>query len=417
MARPRKRPELTHAKVTNSSHPKAPWRVSYAAEVDGKPVRLRKAFAGEEAAWQFAEEKDREVRNHGLRYGDIPPEVRRAFDFYRDEVLALSALGITPPRFETLVTDGLAGIRQAHADAAKSALPVAEAVALYKAYKQTRVQDRQFANVSDRLKRFAEDFGDRPIPSITSQEIDRWLSSLRSRRDSVRNPEPALLSPQTRNAYRAILNGLFKYAAAPARGWCERNPVSDLEPEHVKTGEPEAYTVPQVSTIMATALESKPDLVPVLALGFFSGLRVSEAADTELAKLGSGTEFRTDGKTGPRQAPLTPAGKAWLAAQPRREGKAWTKPRWTLHDEVRELFELAKVEQIHNGARHSFISYRCAETRNIAAVADECGNSVGTIKAHYRNLVTAAEAKKYFAIRPAKAAANVTSIEAGRASA
>ena len=46
-------------------------------------------------------------------------------------------------------------------------------------------------------------------------------------------------------------------------------------------------------------------------------------------------------------------------------------------------FALAKVQQIDNGARHSFISYRCAESKDIARIADECGNSVATIKAHY----------------------------------
>jgi DNA-binding NarL/FixJ family response regulator len=84
---------------------------------------------------------------------------------------------------------------------------------------------------------------------------------------------------------------------------------------------------------------------------------------------------------------------------------------------MQSLFTLAQVDQIDNGARHSFISYRCAEGKDTSRVADECGNSVGTIKAHYRQLVTAAAAAKYFAIRPEAAAENVTGIEAGRASA
>jgi hypothetical protein len=67
---------------------------------------------------------------------------------------------------------------------------------------------------------------------------------------------------------------------------------------------------------------------------------------------------------------------------------------------MQQLFALAGVDAIDNGARHSFISYRCAESRDIARVADECGNSVGTIKAHYRQLVTAADAERFFKIRP-----------------
>jgi hypothetical protein len=131
-------------------------------------------------------------------------------------------------------------------------------------------------------------------------------------------------------------------------------------------------------------------------------------------------EFRlVDGKTGPRSCPFLPACKTWLEAQPRRDGPAWitppptirsqgkASPEYGLHAAMRELFELAGVAKITNGARHSFITFRCAETRNEARVADECGNSAAMVKKHYRNVTTAAAAKKYFAIRPATSADNV----------
>jgi hypothetical protein len=189
----------------------------------------------------------------------------------------------------------------------------------------------------------------------------------------------------------------------------------------VETSEPEAYSHEDVARVMQSALDHKPNLVPVLALGFFAGLRVSEAVAVDLAKIDhKADEFRVTGKTGPRLAPLTASCKEWLATYNRRKGNAWLPSMRTLVDEVQELFALAKIQQIDNGARHSFISYRCAESRDIAAVADECGNSVQTIKNHYRQLVTAEAAKRYFAIRPAKdkgRKTKVTSIEAGRISA
>jgi hypothetical protein len=80
-------------------------------------------------------------------------------------------------------------------------------------------------------------------------------------------------------------------------------------------------------------------------------------------------------------------------------------------DEMQELFTLAKVEQIANGARHSFITYRTAEMRDVARVADECGNSVSTIKNHYRQLVTAEAAQRFFAIRPQLAEENVIAMK------
>ena len=169
---------------------------------------------------------------------------------------------------------------------------------------------------------------------------------------------------------------------------------------------------------MQTALDCMPELVPVLALGLFAGLRVSEAIEVDLGKITKDTEeFRVNGKTGPRLAPCTDSLKVWLFSQPRLRGKAWQQSPRKLVDEMQELFAIVKVEQINNGARHSFISYRCAESKDIARVADECGNSVSTIKAHYRQLVTSAEAARYFAIKPSKKAKNVTPIGKGRRSA
>jgi hypothetical protein len=59
-----------------------------------------------------------------------------------------------------------------------------------------------------------------------------------------------------------------------------------------------------------------------------------------------------------------------------------------------------KLEWKHNGLRHSFISYRVAETQNVAQVALEAGNSPQIIFSNYRELVRPAEAKKRFAIAP-----------------
>jgi integrase len=418
MARKKKRPELVHCKVSSTTHPKAPWRVSYPVAREGKTVRLRKSFANEDKAWSFAEQTERDVANHGVRFGELPPEARRAFDFYRDAAIELAEAGATVPRFEELVADALAQVRARHRAEGENAVTVAEGVAEFTAYKASRVGDRQLANLKDQLKRFAQSYGTRAVRDITAPEIDAWLSSLRSRRNPDKKDLPPLLAPLSRNHYRASLHAFLSYAAAPARGWTERNPLADLEPEKVNTGEPEAYTPEDAATLMQAALDHKPELVPILALGLFAGLRVSEAIGTDLGKLpAEAGEFRTTGKTGARMAPFTETAAAWMAAQPRRKGKAWTQSPRALVDHIQELFTLAKVEQIANGARHSFITYRTAETRDVARVADECGNSVSTIKNHYRQLVTAEAAKAFFAIRPEPEAENVTPIQEGRASA
>jgi hypothetical protein len=53
-----------------------------------------------------------------------------------------------------------------------------------------------------------------------------------------------------------------------------------------------------------------------------------------------------------------------------------------------------------NALRHSFISYRVAEVKDVPRVALEAGNSPAMIFRHYRELVTAEAAGAWFAIRP-----------------
>ncbi|MCW5556808.1 MAG: hypothetical protein KIT22_03055, partial [Verrucomicrobiae bacterium] len=64
----------------------------------------------------------------------------------------------------------------------------------------------------------------------------------------------------------------------------------------------------------------------------------------------------------------------------------------------------AGVPWVKNGLRHSFCSYRLAVTKNAAQVAHEAGNSAGMVFKHYRELVTEAQGKAWFDIRPEKAA-------------
>jgi Zn-dependent membrane protease YugP len=54
----------------------------------------------------------------------------------------------------------------------------------------------------------------------------------------------------------------------------------------------------------------------------------------------------------------------------------------------------------HNALRHSYVSYRLALIANAAQVAEECGHSVQIMKQNYRELVTRAEAVKWFAVMP-----------------
>jgi hypothetical protein len=53
-----------------------------------------------------------------------------------------------------------------------------------------------------------------------------------------------------------------------------------------------------------------------------------------------------------------------------------------------------------NALRHSFITYRVADTQDINRVALEAGNSPQMIFRHYRELATPEQARSWFAIKP-----------------
>jgi hypothetical protein len=54
--------------------------------------------------------------------------------------------------------------------------------------------------------------------------------------------------------------------------------------------------------------------------------------------------------------------------------------------------------------RHSFISYRVADLKDLRRVALEAGNSPAMIFRHYRELVTAEAAATWFSVEPETAA-------------
>ena len=58
------------------------------------------------------------------------------------------------------------------------------------------------------------------------------------------------------------------------------------------------------------------------------------------------------------------------------------------------------IKKVHNGLRHSFISYRMAVLKNAAEVSLEAGNSPKMIFEHYLELRTEAEGKEWFSVMP-----------------
>jgi integrase len=149
------------------------------------------------------------------------------------------------------------------------------------------------------------------------------------------------------------------------------------------------------------------DLIAPLAIGAFCGLRTSELSRLDWRSIDLAAGFirieANIAKTATRRIIPIPGNlQAWLAPLAQAEGpiNPSTDDRGLNHRWVRGPARSAGVTWVKNGLRHSFCSYRLAQTSDAAKVALEAGNSPTMIFRHYRELVTPDRAQEWFSIRP-----------------
>jgi integrase len=285
--------------------------------------------------------------------------------------------------------------------AAKSVL-AADAVAEFlTAKRQDKVGDRQIENLESRLGRFAAE-NPGSLDKLTPEHLDNWLRELRKVKkigDKIQLKGPVSL--QTRNHYRAALTNLLHFASKPGRRWLSF-PASEFEdnfePAKVERGEIEIFTPEQVTEMFNKAPK---ELLASLIFAFFSGLRPSEIQRLQWkdVNLEEGHVF-VRGKTRTaryRVAHLPANAIAWLSRVDRRQTVCGY---WHPGDAASDLAGRLNIRWIHDGPRHSFVSYRLAELRDMAKVSEETGTSAETLRKHYRKPIPASEATKYFAIYP-----------------
>jgi integrase len=196
------------------------------------------------------------------------------------------------------------------------------------------------------------------------------------------------------------VNLLFSFALA--RNYLpEGRPIATAGLKKVKVvgGDVSVFTPEQMATILHAA---PPHLIPILAIGAFSGIRMAELARLDWSAVNLDRriiEVRAgQAKTASRRIiPISDNLAVWLKPVPR-QGRVLA-----LSDLQRESAALARavgIEWPRNVLRHSYISYRIAIVKSAEQVALEAGNSPSIIFKHYRELVTEDVAGQWFAILP-----------------
>ncbi len=286
--------------------------------------------------------------------------------------------------------------------------PISVPVLVEKILKDFREKEKSRRYVLDmqaRLNRAAKSFSGN-IGDIRSAQIDEWLSSLKD------------ATGRTKNNYRAALITLFAFARQ--KGYLPRGQETEAEFAarfNGKGGEIGIYTPAQLE-ILLTRID--PRLLAFVAIGAFAGLRTAEIVRLEWPEVRFDQDVieikASKAKTASRRlVPILPVLRAWLEPLRKKEGKVLS----GVLDEFAQATQFKKavdaimdekdqplVKIVHNGFRHSFITYRMAVLKNAAEVALEAGNSARMIFEHYRELATATVAERWFGLMPTEERTN-----------
>jgi integrase len=254
------------------------------------------------------------------------------------------------------------------------------------------------ADLRKRLVRFCQDFGQRPIASVTVENLDNWLRDLP-------------LSPKSRANYRANVGVLFSYATK--RRMLDFNPIEHTAKPKLIDRAPEIFTVDELRSLLEAAQRTEPDIVPMLAIGAFCGLREVEIkrldwSEVDLTRGHIEVKAAKAKSSRRRIVPIQLNLAAWLRPYAAMQGPVVPLGARSKLDRVRKAAELARWP--NNGLRHSFASYRLAAIHDAPRVGSELGHtSPAMLFSNYRELVLPEDAARYWALAPAATAANVVS--------
>jgi integrase len=245
------------------------------------------------------------------------------------------------------------------------------------------------ADLRKRLNRFARDFGTRPVAAITVEDLDDWLRNLEC-------------APKTRANFRANIGVLFSYAER--RRMIDSNPVKRTSLPKLIDKAPEIFSVDELSALLNGARAVSPDVVPMLSIAAFAGLR-----DAEIKRLHWSEIDLRRGFIEVKASKAKSARRRLVRIQPNLT--AWLMPYGSISGAVAPLNARTKIDRVWhaaglqhwplNGLRHSFASYRLANINDAAAVAAELGHtSTKMLYSTYREVVRPEEAERYWLIAP-----------------
>ncbi len=276
-----------------------------------------------------------------------------------------------------------------HLRAQEKSIGVADAMdRLITSRKNAGRSERYCRDLRLRLGRFANDFENAAIGTITASKIDEWLCGLQ-------------VAPGTRNTFRRDLRTLFSYSEK--HGYCQTNEAKKTERAEDVDKPVSILTVEQATALLNASDE---DTLPYVAISLFAGVRAAEMQKLDWSEIDfeSGHIEIRAAKSKTRKRRLIPISEnlgAWICPVAKLRGQVMPTQFRRRFDAVKARASLQQWPQ--NAMRHSFGTYRLAQCQDAARVSLEMGNSPQMIFHHYRELVRPKQAQRYWEIRPVNA--------------
>ncbi|MFO7871319.1 MAG: hypothetical protein R6V03_07810 [Kiritimatiellia bacterium] len=275
-----------------------------------------------------------------------------------------------------------------HTAPAGGALTVKE---MYEYYLQRKItaglSESHLASLRTRVGKFAKDFGSHQLHDLTTFEIEHWLDSNG-------------FKGANRNNYKNYLSGFFNYAVHSNH--LLLNPVDGVLRSRTKSRKqpPRIFSVSEVNTILTTASEYEPEMVPYFAIGIFAGLRpMAELRILDWKNINWNTKeiFVYSTKTDEvRYVDLSDNLVSWLLPYRRNKGSIYYSRK-----AFNKVIEKSDLEWGIDAMRHTFASFYLAQHNNVNATLLQMGHRGNqTLFAHYRSAVSKRNAEQFWSILP-----------------
>jgi integrase/recombinase XerD len=254
------------------------------------------------------------------------------------------------------------------------------------------LRPRSLQSIRTCVDRLAEHFDGEQVHSITTERLVAFLDAKK-----VKGP--------TRNNMRRDLSAFFAWAMR--KNQATHNPASGIDVVRTDEKLPSILTPKQVEALFRAAQDHGKELIPLLAIETWAGIRPSEAQQLEWSHvLWEQKLIRVTPQASKvrqqRFVDAHPTLLAWLKAYPG-EGRLAPRKWRQLAELLREVRRKAGLQDgwVADALRHSYATYHLAMFEDPGKTALQMGHrGTATLFRHYRGLATKADAEKFWNIRP-----------------